>query len=143
MTMNELIAFATKQKAVVDAPLSDSALLQTQGALQAMRKMVLSAPVIEIYKSVGGILLGDSELLPINKMARLGYTPKTLIEFNQDLENVSLLGGRTVFARNAFFWLVSDIDGSIAMIEIYTQKTVKKYDDAARAVVDCLTLGVM
>ncbi|MDR2685882.1 MAG: hypothetical protein LBB23_03880 [Rickettsiales bacterium] len=120
-------------------PAGADALPRTQGALQALGRIMLPLDLAEVYKSIDGIFMGDAEMFGLESHPFGRGQTRTIAEVNSDLR----IGQRTIFGRNGLFFLVVDTDSGYALMDIYTLRIVKKYDGAADAIRDCLLVGAL
>ena len=142
MTQEEFIS-SIKSSGAFFAPATDERDISLVNAgLQQLRAAVLPMFIIELYKTVGGIILGDAYIFgPKEISAARKFPVPNIVQINNDISGLPQMRGKTVFGRNDLFWFAFDAFGTCFMLDNLTLKTLRTYDDPWRALIDCLAVG--
>ncbi|MDR0449036.1 MAG: hypothetical protein LBG89_01060 [Rickettsiales bacterium] len=140
--MNEFLTELKKYGAVF-LPRAAGEIVRTQAALQASGKIMMPRGLVEFYENAGGMVLGDAEIFGLLPAAVGKTRARTLMETNGDFSNTPQLAKKTIFGRNGLFLLVVGEDLKYSLLDFYTMRPVKAYDDALAAIRDCLLVGAM
>lgn len=134
-----------KSNGAIFAPgTDDRAITLVSQSLQQMRAATLPLFIIELYKSVGGIILGDAYIFGPAEIAMTRKFPvPNIVQINNEISGIESMRGKTVFGRNDLFWFAFDAFGTCFMLDNLTLKPLRKYDDPWRALADCLIVGKM
>ncbi|MCL2629175.1 MAG: hypothetical protein FWD33_00545 [Alphaproteobacteria bacterium] len=142
MNFDELKSELVKYGAKAARPAPDE-LVRTQAALQGMGKLMMPAGLVEFFQNFGAVVLGDAEIFAPMPAAIGKMRTRTIIEVNGDMSASTPIGGKTVFGRNQLFWLVVGDDFKFHLLDLYTMRPAKAYDDVNLAVRDCLLVGAL
>ncbi|MDR0319157.1 MAG: hypothetical protein LBH81_00235 [Rickettsiales bacterium] len=140
--MNGFQAELAKYGAIFLPP-APGEIVRVQAALQAAGKIMMPGGLVEFYRNFGGIILGDAEIFGLVPVAVGKIKTRTVMEANADFADAEALAKKAVFGRNGLFLLAVGEDLKFALIDIYTMRTVKSYDDAMTAIRECLFVGAM
>ena len=64
-----------------------------------------------------------------------------ILKVNDDIAPLGKTVGKTIFGRNDLFWFAFDAFGTFYMLDNLTLTPLRRYDDAYRAITDCLISG--
>ncbi len=110
--------------------------------LQKIRAAMLPSFMTELYKQCNGINLGTGYIFGLAEFGLPGKHPTpSIIQINQDLTNIPVLRGKTIFGRNDLFWFAFDAFGNCFMLDNINLKVLRKYDNPYQAMSDCLLGG--
>lgn len=142
MTRDEFLS-VMKSRGAEFAPAAGAREITLAGnALQAMRAAMLAPFIIELYSAAGGINLGAGYILGPTQWAENRRFPiPGIVDVNKEISNMPHMRGFTVFGRNDLFWFAFDAFGVCYMLDNLTLRPLRKYDDAYRAMTDCLVAG--
>lgn len=124
-------------------PPAPNDLVKTQAALQSFKKIMLPPDLCEFYKNSGAIILGDAEIFGLTPVKFGKGVLRSVAEVNHDFLSATGLGVKTIFGRNGLFLFAVSEDIKCVMLDIYTMRAAKVYDDAVSAIRDCLLVGVL
>lgn len=142
MTHDEFMIFVKKQNAWCAPPATPQSVAIANTTLQHMRAAILPQQMIDLYTQCNGINLGNGYIFgTIDAMEGPKFLFPSIQKINNDLIGFSRLRGHTVFGRNDLFWFSFDSFGNFFMIDNLTLNPLRKYDDAWRALSDCLAAG--
>jgi hypothetical protein len=144
MTRDEFLS-SMKSNGAIFAPGCglDKIVLASNG-LQAIRAAVLPGFITDLYTVVGGIVLGDAYLFgPAELKVTNRFPVPSILQINSEISSLPQMRGKTVFGRNDLFWFAFDAFGACYMLDNTTLKPMRTYDDAYRALTDCLIVGKM
>lgn len=114
------------------------------GALQRMRAAMLPQWIRDFYAACGGVILGNAVIFgPGEQKNGLQNPVPSLAQVNGEIMDIAAMRGMTVWGRNDLFWFAFDTFGSCFMLDNTTLQKLRKYDDAYRAMNDCLAVGVI
>jgi hypothetical protein len=123
----------------------DVEIAQTQNALQQMQAAMLPLALTDFYKNTaGGMLLGDAHIFGLSETRRGGaniYFIPSILQVNRDVSASPGMRGRTIFGRNSLFWFAFDAFGNCFMLNNMTLAPMRQYEDAYKAMSDCLAMG--
>lgn len=104
---------------------------------------MLPSFLIDLYYSCSGITLGSACIFgpTENNRGVKKYPLPSIIDINKEIKGNKNLVGKTVFGRNDLFWFATDALGNCVMLDNLTLCVLRKYDDAYRAMLDCLIVG--
>lgn len=112
--------------------------------LQNIRAATLPPFMIDFYKNVGGMLLGDAYIFGPDQITVTKKFPvPSILEVNREIIDLPQVRGKTIFGRNDLFWFAFDAFGVCFMLDNISLKPIRKYDDPWRAMTDCLIVGKM
>jgi len=145
MTREEFFAELQNRGATLLPISSARAMELTQNSLQNMRAAMIPPMMSDIYKNIaGGIIMGDSNIFPIEEVDRIEriYKIPSLTSINRDLSITPGMTGKTIFGRNQMFWFAFDAFGNFYMMNILNMNVLREYKlDGYRAILDCLAVG--
>jgi hypothetical protein len=142
MTINDFLSSIKQNGANFSPPSNDRAITLATTALQHMRAAVLPAFMIDLYKTVGGINLGDAYIFGATEtITANNITIPSIVEINRDVAHINELRGITIFGRNDLFWFAFDAFGRCQMLDNINLSIMRKYDDPVRALTDCIIIG--
>jgi hypothetical protein len=141
--MDEMIKHLGESGAVFFPKPSERAIELANAALQQMKAAVLPQSAIEFYSVLGGAVLGDACVFPVEDADRpeRNYTIPGIVKINRDLAGFSALRGKTIWGRNQIYWFSADVAGRMYMHDVLTLSVLRKYDDMTAAIADCLLVG--
>ena len=121
MTRDEFLS-SMKSNGATFAPASpDNLLSLTTSALQNLRAAMLPEFIIQLYKVVGGIVLGDGYIFgPSENKTMHKYPVPTIVQINTEIAHIESMRGKTVLGRNALFWFAFDASGTCHMLDKLT-----------------------
>ncbi|MDR2412627.1 MAG: hypothetical protein LBD50_00245 [Rickettsiales bacterium] len=134
-----------KSSGAIFAPANDErAIITASNSLQAMRAAILPLFMIELYKTAGGIMLGDAYVFgPKEINVAQKFPVPSIVRINHEISAISQMRGKTVFGRNDLFWFAFDAFGTCFMLDNLTLNSMRRYDDPWKALTDCLIIGKM
>ncbi len=142
MTQDEFLSAIKKHNPLFAPGVSQGQITLTNTALQNIRAAMLPVVMMNLYTAVGGINIGGGYIYGIDEIKRGNMYPiPSIMDINQDLASIAALRGKTIFGRNDLFWFAFDSFGTFYMLDNVTLRTLRKYDDAYRAMYDCLMGG--
>ena len=142
MTKLDFLSEIKSHRGILLPTSSDRAVELAQNALQQMRAAMIPRDFIEIFRyDAGGIVLGDANIFGPAEYERPNYSIPGIVQVNRELSNIPNMRGRTIFGRNALFWFGFDAFGTCYMLDNLTLNPMRRYDNAYRAMVDCLVVG--
>lgn len=110
--------------------------------LQRIRAAVLPKFITDLYQVCGGIKLGNGYIFGPTSFGKSGKHPiPDIFHLNNELTNLPMLRGKTVFGRNDLFWFAFDSFGTCMMLDNVELRVLRKYDNPYRAMLDCLIGG--
>lgn len=110
--------------------------------LQKIRAATLPKFLTDLYQTCGSIKLGNGYIFGTNEFGRPGKHPiPNIFQINNELTNLAILRGKTIFGRNDLFWFAFDSFGKCTMLDNCELNTLRRYDDPYRAMLDCLVGG--
>lgn len=142
MTTSEFLSLIKSRGArVFPAPQStDINIANTK--LQKIRVAMLPGFLLDLYKQTNGITLGSACIFGPNEQNRgTKYPLPAISDINQDMHSNKNISGLTIFARNDLFFFATDALGNCFMLDNITLSVLRKYDDAYRAMLDCIIVG--
>ncbi|MDR0741358.1 MAG: hypothetical protein LBF28_01130 [Rickettsiales bacterium] len=144
MAIDELLSLMKSNGAVFAPAAADREITLAGNGLQNIRAAILPMFAIDLYKTVGGIILGDAYVFGPreNKTAKKFPVPN-ILQINSDISNLPQMRGKTVFGRNDLFWFAFDTFGNCFMMDNTTLRPLRKYEEPWRALTDCLIAGKM
>ncbi|MBR5625814.1 MAG: hypothetical protein IKW67_03485 [Alphaproteobacteria bacterium] len=114
----------------------------TNTALQQRRRAMLPMFLNELFMRTSGITLGNGCIFAPTEIIQGTRAPiPTLIKVNDDMASFEQIRGKTIFGRNDLFWFAYDAFGTCYMLDNIGLRPLRKYDDAYRAISDCLLGG--
>lgn len=142
MTRDEFISAIKSRGAQLAPAASASDIAACNMRLQGMVSAMLPAAFIDLYEIVGAIILDTGYIFGPNSVNRTPrYPVPSLSDINSDLRSIPTLGHKTVFGRNDMFWFAFDVTGACYMLDNLGLRVLRRYDDAYRAMYDCLIAG--
>ena len=110
--------------------------------LQQMRCAMLPAFMINLYKNIGGINLGNGYIFGTKEFAITNNVSiPDIISINKDINASKKLIGITIFGRNDLFFFGFNAFGDCVMLDPLTLNPLKKYENQYQAIFDCLIAG--
>ena len=110
--------------------------------LQARRCARLPEFIIKLYATTAGINLGNGYIFGPTELVKGNLYPvPSICKVNIEMMGTPNLRGITVFGRNDLFWFAFDAFGECYMLDNLNLRTLRKYDDPYRAMMDCLIAG--
>lgn len=142
MTLDEFL-LSMRTRGVFIAPLAAARDIATANALlQNMRTAMLPAAMLELYRAAGGMHRGAGYIFGPTEIKRGTLFPiPSIIDINREMMHIAPKCGKTVFARNDLFFFAFDAFGTFFMLDNLNLRPLRKYDDAYRAMTDCLAAG--
>lgn len=142
MTCSEFLSAMQSRGAKIYAPAHTNQILLLNGALQQRRYAMLPPAINELYKMVGAINLDMGYIFGPNEVMRdKTYPIPSILKVNDDIATLGKTVGKTIFGRNDLFWFAFDAFGAFYMLDNLTLTPLRRYDDAYRAITDCLISG--
>ena len=142
MTCSEFLSAIQSRGAKIYAPAHQSQILLLNGALQQRRYAMLPQSINELYSMVGAINLDTGYIFGPNEIMRdTTYPIPSILKVNDDIAPLGKTVGTTIFGRNDLFWFAFDAFGTFYMLDNLTLTPLRRYDDAYRAITDCLISG--
>lgn len=142
MTTTEFLSAIKSRGAIIAPPADVSTITLANTNLQNFQAAMLPAFIIDLYKSTGGINLGNGYIFgPTEFQIGNNFPTPSIVDVNKDISNIKSMRGKTVFGRNDLFWFAFDSFGACFMLDNLTLKPIRKYDDVYRALTDCLIAG--
>lgn len=142
MSQAEFLSSMKSNGALLAPGVSDREISITNSTLQNLRAATLPQFMIELYKSTGGIILGDGYIYGPTELKLTGkYPVPSIVDVNNEIASISIMRGKTVFGRNDLFWFAFDAFGTCYMLDNLTLRTMRQYTDPFRALIDCLIVG--
>lgn len=142
MNTNEFLSLMKSRGAKLFPAASARDITLANNALQARRCAMFPTILIDLYKSVSTINLGNGYIFGPTEVSRNTRFPiPSIVEINLDMVGNDALRGKTVFGRNDLFWFAFDAFGTFYMLDNLNLRVLRKYDDPYRAMSDCLIAG--
>ncbi len=142
MTCDEFLSTMKSRGAIVSPPAAHAAVVLANTALQNMRAAMLPKFMIDLYAMTGAMNMGSGYIFGVTEIARgTKYPIPDIISVNRALTGIRRMRGLTLFGRNDLFWFAFDSFGTCAMLDNLNLAVLRKYDDAYRAMADCLIAG--
>ncbi len=142
MTCDEFLSTIQSRGATVMPPANQTDITLANATLQSIRAAMLPVAIIELYIRAGAINLGTGYIFGPNEIDRgTRYPIPSITDINRNLPPMDIMRGKTVFGRNDLFWFAFDCFGTFYMLDNLTLRPLRKYDDAYRAMSDCLMGG--
>lgn len=142
MTQDEFLSSVKSNGALLAPGNSDRQIAITNSTLQNIRAATLPTFMIELYKSTGGIILGNGYIYgPTELKLTDKYPVPSIVDVNSEIASIACMRGKTVFGRNDLFWFAFDAFGTCFMLDNLTLRTMRQYQDPYRALTDCLIVG--
>ncbi len=142
MTQDEFLSAIKTKGARIAPPATTPTITIANTALQNIRSAMMPMAMINLYGIVGGINLGNGYIFGPSDVGRgKNYPIPSIVQINNDISSIQSMRGKTVFGRNDMFWFAFDSFGVFYMLDNLTLRPLRKYDDAFRAMYDCLSGG--
>lgn len=142
MTQHEFLKAMSERGAKFAPPAPPGQINIANLNLQKLRAAMLPTFMINLYQSCSGIKLNNGYIFgPLEVKYGNQYPVPNIIRINQEISNLPLMRGRTLFGRNDLFWFAFDSFGNCTMLDNLELKVLRKYDDPYRAMLDCLIGG--
>ena len=142
MTAQELLDTMHERGAIFAEPCSSGDINLLNINLQKIRAATIPGYMLELYSICGGINLGSGYIFGPREIERtIKYPIPNILQINQDLTNIQLLRGKTVFGRNDLFWFTFDAFGKCEMRDNLNLSVLRKYENPYRAMFECLVGG--
>lgn len=140
MTRDEFISSIKSKGALMWGPASIRSIGFANTNLQMRKCAMLPAFMIDLYETTAGINLGTGYIFGPSELPNKNNFPiPDIVQINEDVRHLSM--GKTIFGRNDLFWFAFDAFGTCYMLDNLTLKPLRKYDDAFKALYDCLMGG--
>ena len=142
MTIEEFLS-AIKSRGAIFAPAATTNQITfTNTTLQQRRHAMIPQTLIDLYTHTGCINLGNGYIFGPNEIARSELYPiPNILQINTDIAPLGKTVGKTIFGRNDLFYFAFDAFGAFYLLDNITLNPLRKYDDAYRAISDCLIAG--
>ncbi len=142
MTCTEFLSSIKSHNAhIAPAPDSSSIILANTN-LQNMHAAILPNFIIELYSHCGAITLDSGYIFGPTEISRdKDYPIPDIVSINHELIGIPQIQNKTVFGQNDLFWFAFDAFGKCEMLDNISLTVMRKYDDAWRAMYDCLIAG--
>ncbi len=142
MTRDEFLASARAHGATLGNAASAHDIELTCSGLQRLRAATLPAYMREFYTICGGVILGNAFIFgPTEIPNELQYPMPPITTINDEIRDLSIMRGMTVWGRNDLFWFGFDAFGTCYMLDNLNLNKLRKYDDPYRAMIDCIAIG--
>ncbi len=142
MTQSEFLDAIKSRGAKIFPAAPSSQIPLTNTALQNIRAAMLPMVMINLYGEIGAINMGTGYIFGPNDIERgAEYPIPSIVKINQELTDTPTIQCKTIFGRNDLFWFAFDCFGTFYMLDSLTLRPLRKYDDAYRALTDCLMGG--
>lgn len=139
-TPSELLNTLKSRGAHIATPAPAQQISLINATLREHRNAMLPKYMIDLYTLTGGINLGSGYIFgPTDIIHAKTFVTPGIVQVNNEV--LSHSNGMTIFGRNDLFWFSFDAFGSFYILDNLTLKPLKKYDDPARAITDCLIGG--
>ena len=140
--MNPLLESLKRHNAFFAPPVPDGQIAILNMNLQKIRAATLPTEIIKFYQICGGIKLESGYVFGPNEFKTGKSHPvPNILEINQELTNIPTLRGKTIFGRNDLFWFAFDASGVYTMLDNVGLQVLRKYQDAYRAIYECIAGG--
>lgn len=142
MNQNEFLSYMKTNGATLVAGVAENIITTISSNLQHLRAATLPPFMIDLYKIVGGIILGDAYIFGPEEINIVKKFPiPSIQQVNREVSELPQIRGKTIFGRNDLFWFAFDAFGECYMLDNLSLKPIRKYDDPWRALSDCLIVG--
>lgn len=142
MNCDEFILQMKSHGAMLAPGANARAIAIANSTLQNMRVATLPKFMIDFYTQCSAMNLGSGYIFGPTQVKRgTKYPMPSLVEINAGLTGFPKLRGKTVFGRNDLFWFAFDAFGNCFMLDNTNLNCLRQYDDAYRAMTDCLVAG--
>ncbi|MBD5400376.1 hypothetical protein HDR61_01345 [bacterium] len=142
MTRDEFLSSVRSRGAFTANSATPRDIATTNALLQGMRAAMLPPALIELYNATTAISRGSAYIFGPTEVPRPNHHPiPSIIDINRDMAHIQSLRGKTIFARNDLFLFTFDAFGVFFMMDPLNLRCLRKYDDAYRAMTDCLAVG--
>lgn len=142
MTANEFLSLMKSRGATTYDACTPRDIELANVSLQSRRHAVLPPTMRELYMNSCGLNLGSGYIFGPKIIERISSYPiPDIVQVNNDFGHTDANDGKTVFGRNDLFLFAFDAFGVFYMLDNLTLRVLKKYDDAYRALSDCLMGG--
>jgi len=142
MTQNEFISLIQSRGAKIIPIGNKNAINIANTYLQDMRFAMLPHFLLDLYATTFGITLGSAYIFGPEEIQRgIKYPVPSIASINKDMAGNKNLFGKTIFGRNDLFWFATNAFGNCFMLDNLNLNVLRKYDDAYRAMLDCLMVG--
>jgi hypothetical protein len=144
MTRDEFLSLMKSSGALFAPSAGDSSIALAGNGLQAIRAATLPIFMIDMFKTTGGIILGDAYVFgPLENKTTNKFPVPDILQINSEISGLAHMRGKTVFGRNDLFWFAFDAFGMCFMLDNTALRPLRKYDDPWRALTDCMIVGKM
>lgn len=142
MTCQEFLTLMKSHGGIIAPGASNNEIILANTTLQNMRGAMLPPVMQQLYNAASAINLGNGYIFGPNEIThRKSFPIPSITKINSDIAQISAMRGKTVFGRNDLFWFAFDAMGKFYMLDNLTLKPLRQYDDAFRAMTDCLVAG--
>lgn len=143
MTRDEFLSGLRARGATIAPPPTNQTQITIANALlQNMDAAMIPGAMFDLYTATGGLYMGSGYIMGPNEIARgVKFPVPSIVEINKNMSHIPGMRGKTIFGRNDLFLFAFDAFGVYYMMDNTTLRVLRKYDDAYRAMTDCLMAG--
>lgn len=142
MTCEEFLSLIKSRGAQIYAPAKQNQISMLNGALHQRRMAMLPHAITELYHHTGSITIDSGYIFSADETPRTNTAPiPSILSINDEISKLGKTSGMTIFGRNDLFWFAFDAFGTFYMLDNLSLTPLRKYDDAYRAMFDCLIAG--
>lgn len=142
MTKDEFLSTMKSRGAIFAPAATMNQITFCNASLQQRRHAIIPQPLIDLYTHSGAINLGNGYIFGPNEITRFELYPiPSILTINADIAPLGKTVGKTIFGRNDLFYFAFDAFGIFYLLDNITLNPLRKYDDAYRAISDCLIAG--
>ena len=143
MTASEFVSLMKSRGAVLHGPAAAREVDLANTGLRIRRCAMMPAAIRELYAIAGGIEMGAGYIFGPTDIDRgREYPVPSIVRINDEIAATGQnTDGKTIFGRNDLFFFAFDAFGVFYMLDNLSLRPMKKYDDAWRAMSDCLVGG--
>lgn len=144
MTQNEFLSYMKSNGAIIVDGVAENIITMSSSGLQHIRAATLPPFMIDFYKTVGGMIMGDAYIFgPEEINVTKKFPIPSILQINREVSDLQQIRGKTIFGRNDLFLFAFDVFGTCFMLDNLSLKPIRKYEDPWRAMTDCLIVGKM
>ncbi|MBP9999239.1 MAG: SMI1/KNR4 family protein [Proteobacteria bacterium] len=142
MNLDEFLSSIKNKGALIWGPSNTRTIEFANSNLQQKKCAMLPNQIISLYMQTAGINLGTGYMFGPSELPNGANFPiPSIVQINEEIRNIPTLKNKTVFARNDLFWFAFDSFGTYYMLNNINGNTLRTYDNAYRALYDCLMGG--
>ena len=142
MNLSEFLTTIKSKGAFIWGPSNTRAIEYANAGLQRRKCAMLPNFIIDLYTKTAGINLGTGYIFGPSELPNGNNFPiPSIMQINEEIQNIPGLKNKTLFGRNDLFWFAFDSFGTCYMLSNITGTVLRKYDDEYRALYDCLMGG--